>query len=46
MYVCARAGEGRRTMRGTYISTREQHKLQVLSKAQEMRSVDQLDVGD
>ena len=44
--VCATAGEGRRTIRGTYISTREQYKLQVLSKAQQMCFVDQLDVDD
>ena len=33
-------------MRGVYISTREQYNLQTHSKAQEVRSIDQLDVGD
>ena len=45
MRYCAIAGKGRQ-MRGTCISTREQYKLQFLSKAQEMHSVDQVDVGE
>lgn len=46
--VCLRNSRRRKknNKRGTYISTREQYKLQVLSKAQQMCFVDQLDVGD